>query len=80
MKNYIGKKLNKKYVIYNYFFCIFVKKYKMIGIYKITNPNGKIYIGQSRDLKNRELQYSKYLKRHCRQLKIVNSIKSFVFF
>jgi group I intron endonuclease len=49
----------------------------MIGIYKITNPKGKIYIGQSRDLKNRELQYSKYLKRHCRQLKIVNSINKY---
>jgi group I intron endonuclease len=49
----------------------------MIGIYKITNPKGKIYIGQSRDLKNRKLQYSKYLKRYCRQLKIVNSINKY---
>lgn len=49
----------------------------MIGIYKITNPKGKVYIGQSRDLKKRELQYSKYLKRHCRQLKIVSSINKY---
>jgi group I intron endonuclease len=49
----------------------------MIGIYKITNPKGKVYIGQSRDLKKRELQYSKYLKRYCRQLKLVNSIKKY---
>ena len=49
----------------------------MIGIYKITNPKGKVYIGQSRDLKKRELQYSKYLKRYCRQLKIVNSINKY---
>lgn len=49
----------------------------MIGIYKITSPNGKVYIGQSRDLKKRELQYSKYLKRHCRQLKLVNSINKY---
>ena len=49
----------------------------MIGIYKITNPNGKIYIGQSRDLEKRKLQYSKYLKRYCRQLKLVNSINKY---
>jgi group I intron endonuclease len=29
----------------------------MIGIYKITNPNGKIYIGQSIDIKNRFIKY-----------------------
>ena len=49
----------------------------MIGIYKITNPKSKIYIGQSRSLEKRELQYSKYTKRHCRQLKLVNSIKKY---
>lgn len=49
----------------------------MIGIYKIINPNGKIYIGQSRDLEKRKLQYSKYLKRYCRQLKLVNSINKY---
>ena len=49
----------------------------MIGIYKITNPNNKVYIGQSRDLHKRELQYSKYLKRYCRQLKLVNSINKY---
>ena len=30
----------------------------MIGIYKITNPNNKIYIGQSVDIKKRFKQYS----------------------
>lgn len=49
----------------------------MIGIYKITNPKGKIYIGQSRDLEKRKFQYSKYLKRYCRQLKLVNSINKY---
>jgi group I intron endonuclease len=49
----------------------------MIGIYKITNPNGRVYIGQSRDLGKRKLQYSKYLKRYCRQLKLVNSINKY---
>jgi group I intron endonuclease len=32
----------------------------MIGIYKITNPNGKIYIGQSTDIEKRFIKY-KYL-------------------
>ena len=31
----------------------------MIGIYKITNPKGKVYIGQSVDVKSREKQYSR---------------------
>lgn len=29
----------------------------MIGIYKITSPSGKIYIGQSIDIKNRFIKY-----------------------
>ena len=49
----------------------------MIGIYKIISPNGKVYIGQSRDLEKRKFQYSKYLKRYCRQLKLVNSINKY---
>jgi hypothetical protein len=31
----------------------------MIGIYKITSPSGKIYIGQSKDVENRWDQYKK---------------------
>ena len=49
----------------------------MTGIYKITNPKGKVYIGQSRDLEKRKLQYLKYLKKYCRQLKLVNSINKY---
>jgi group I intron endonuclease len=30
----------------------------LVGIYKITNPEGKIYIGYSTDLQRREAQYS----------------------
>ena len=30
----------------------------MVGIYKITNPNNKVYIGQSVDIKKRFKQYS----------------------
>ena len=42
------------------------------GIYKITSPSGKIYIGQSIDIENRFIYY-KYLK--CKsQTKIYNSL------
>ena len=45
---------------------------KMIGIYKITNPKGKIYIGQSTDIEGRKIYY---LKLKCtRQPKIYNSL------
>lgn len=36
-------------------------KNKIIGIYKITNPKGKVYIGQSSNINNRKYFY-KYLK------------------
>lgn len=48
----------------------------MIGIYKITNPKGNVYIGQSRNLVNREKQYSNYKHSH-RQVKLYNSIKKY---
>ena len=32
----------------------------MIGIYKITSPSKKIYIGQSRDIRKRFYLYKKY--------------------
>ena len=32
----------------------------MVGIYKITSPTGKIYIGQSVDIENRWLYYKRY--------------------
>lgn len=44
----------------------------IIGIYKITNPKGKIYIGQSIDLFQRSKDY-KY-KRCKQQYKLYNSI------
>lgn len=45
------------------------------GIYKITNPNGKIYIGQSIDLADRKKSYKRL---HCnRQPKLYNSIKKY---
>ena len=33
--------------------------FSMVGIYKITSPSGRIYIGQSVDLEKREREYSK---------------------
>jgi group I intron endonuclease len=40
----------------------------MIGIYKITNPEGHIYIGQSIDIKKRWSQYRLYLAKSQRKL------------
>lgn len=43
----------------------------MIGIYKITAPNGKVYIGQSTEIENR---WNRYKKLQCkRQSKLYNS-------
>ena len=44
----------------------------MIGIYKITNPTGKIYIGQSTHI---ETRFDSYKKLKCkRQIKLYNSL------
>lgn len=48
---------------------------KITGIYKITNPKNKIYIGQSINITNRKYQYSK--KQCKRQYKIYNSINKY---
>jgi len=49
----------------------------MIGIYKITSPNNKIYIGQSVNLKER---LRKYKKLNCkRQIKLYNSFLKYGF-
>ena len=47
----------------------------MIGIYKITNPNGRIYIGQSTNI---EIRWSKYKKLQCAdQPSLYNSLKKY---
>jgi group I intron endonuclease len=47
----------------------------MIGIYKITNPKGKIYIGQSIDIEKR---FNIYKLMHCtNQPRIFRSFKSY---
>lgn len=44
----------------------------MIGIYKITSPSGRIYIGQSRDINKRKNYYSKL---DCKnQIRLYNSL------
>lgn len=48
----------------------------MIGIYKITNPNGKVYIGQSINIEHRFYEYS--LISNCEyQIKLVRSFKKY---
>jgi hypothetical protein len=49
----------------------------MVGIYKITNPVGKIYIGQSRNIDERLSTYKRY---HCKnQIKLYNSLIKYKF-
>jgi group I intron endonuclease len=49
----------------------------MITIYKITNPSGKIYIGQTKNFKRRKHQYKTLC---CKtQPKIYNSLKKYGF-
>jgi len=49
----------------------------MIGIYKITNPKGKIYIGQAIDIKRRENEYRGL---HCKgQIKLYRSLVKYGF-
>jgi group I intron endonuclease len=54
-----------------------MKTSKICGIYKITSPSDKIYIGQSIDIEKRRYMYSKY---HCsNQVKLHNSITKYGF-
>jgi group I intron endonuclease len=47
----------------------------MIGIYKITSPSNKIYIGQSTDIEKR---FSQYLKLNCKfQKRLFNSFTKY---
>ncbi len=47
----------------------------MIGVYKIVNPKGKIYIGQSIDIESR---WSYYFNLNCKgQTKLYNSLKKY---
>lgn len=48
----------------------------MVGIYKITNPEGKIYIGQSWEIEERQKRYGRPSV-NKNQKKIYNSIKKY---
>lgn len=50
----------------------------IIGIYKITNPNGRVYIGSSIDIKRRISQY-KRIKENEKQRKLFNSLQKYGF-
>lgn len=49
----------------------------MVGIYKITNPDGRVYIGKSCDIGKRFYQYS--LLSCKNQTKLYNSFKKYGF-
>lgn len=49
----------------------------IIGIYKITNPNGKIYIGQSTNIYRRWKQYLSSPKSYIGQVKLYNSLQKY---
>ena len=51
---------------------------KIIGIYKITNPNEDIYIGQSSNVVRRWSEYSR-LKGCCKNSRLLNSLKKYGF-
>lgn len=48
----------------------------MVGIYKITNPKGKVYIGQSINIEERKRKYSKLYKESIGP-KLFNSLKKY---
>ncbi len=51
------------------------RKEPVVGIYKITSPTGKIYIGLSGDIENR---FYEYKKTHCEyQRKLFRSLKKY---
>ena len=50
----------------------------MIGIYRITNPKGKVYIGKSINI-NKRLDYYKYNSHRKNQHKLNNSISKYGF-
>ena len=49
----------------------------IIGIYKITNPKGKVYIGQSINIYGRWEKYKRYYTHLSQQPKIYNSLMKY---
>lgn len=48
-----------------------------IGIYKITNPKGNIYVGKSSNIEKRRIRYEKFTKHISSQPRIYNSIMKY---
>lgn len=71
----IDKNINLPFIV-DIFKCREVRKNRLnpiIGIYKITSPSGKIYIGLSGDIENR---FTQYRILHCEfQIYLLNSLK-----
>jgi len=51
----------------------------MIGIYKITNPKGKVYIGQSIHIEKRFKTYKNFGSNTSKQIKLYRSFKKYGF-
>ena len=49
----------------------------MIGIYKITSPTNRIYVGQSLDIEGRFNAYKNLYSKILKQPRIYNSIKKY---
>ena len=56
---------------------IIMSKEKICGIYKITSPTGKVYIGQSKNIHKRWNSYKNMSKGNIRQPKLINSFKKY---
>ena len=62
------------HIEFNIYYMIHLTE-NICGIYKITSPSGKIYIGESKNIKNRWLDYKKL---SCKsQTKLYNSFKKY---
>lgn len=49
----------------------------IVGIYKITSPTGKIYIGQSRNIVKRRQSYEKVIDKIKTQTRLYNSLQKY---
>lgn len=49
----------------------------MIGIYKITSPKGRVYIGQSREIENRFSSYKREKEANKTQVRLIRSFNKY---
>jgi group I intron endonuclease len=70
-----NSKINVNFLMEKYSHHIYNKQIDMVGIYKILNPKGKIYIGQSVNIEKRKYYYQTL---HCqKQIMLYNSLKKY---